>query len=195
VSTGSLIRLVIDRPWVGAAFGGIVAVFCVIFGWRCHADLQAFSAAPAPLEMSRLLADVPDPGRHVELRGATLACDRAHEYAENGYVPLEGGPAGQVVIAAFDRGSKATACSGALTRPLVGVLERMHPRLHRHLIEDGMGGLEQVPRPPVLELCTYCGPDNSRLGVWLCVVMFFGCLLLYPLARVAKRRQDADMYG
>ena len=183
-----LIRLVIDRPWIALPFGALVAVFGVVFGWVCYQDLRAFGAGPAPAEMARLPVDSPPAGGYLRVEGATLRCDQAHQYGNNTYVPLAGGPPDRIVVATFSTGSADRGCADPATRPLVGVLDTMPPRLQRHLIEEGMGGLDGPG--PVLDLCTYCGPDNSRTGVWLCAAMIVIGLGLYPLARLARQRQD-----
>ena len=84
---------------------------------------------------------------------------------------------------------KALACDELPRSNLTGILSAVNPARYEHLSESGFNLLNYQNSTTRLFICTYCGRNNSTLGVIICTIFSLIGLSMYP-ASLRLRAND-----
>jgi hypothetical protein len=179
----NLVALFFAKPQLALAFGLVAALGFGYLGLSCREDLARYEHGPTPSSLEEALAAARHGEAYVRLHDAALDCSRAaiDEELKRVYAPLRS-MAGDIVGMATLSGTSCRQPAAGL----VGVMLPIHERFRARLAG-------QLPAAALhFDLCTYCGADNARIGVFLCSALVISSLFLYPavlLGRAVNRRR------
>lgn len=155
--------LIAWKRWLAAVFGGIIVCGGAYIGHGQWEELQRYEAGPETLSLSEAIGRSATGEVYARIEHTRLNCDAAL---------VDRLKPGQVQVPVLDAGGRFVAvadyhrridCSEESRQPLVGVFMPMYPQFLVSLTRAGMSVSSEAPR----QVCTYCGPDNARLGVIL----------------------------
>lgn len=183
-------RLIIElirKPWLAALFGG--GAFCGFgyLGLIAWQDLQTFSAGPMRLSLDEAIARSKTSEIYAQVERVNLDCKHAWTdvlRSPSALVPIH--DENENVIAVVDY-NRHIDCFAEEQLPLVGVFAPLNSRKRASLVKS-----EVELSPEVIDICTNCGPENSRIGVIVCAVLGLAGLLLFPLVLLLRRRLQSS---
>jgi hypothetical protein len=161
--------------------GWCFALFCSYFlFFTVLPEYWSFPDHPSAMTADEA-ARAAESGRQVwvSLTDLQWNCDPAAKRSDLMFVNFPGGR--RVVVSLPRKG----VCWD-LPEPPTGVLHPASPRRRSHL-ERNRGLKISAEDEPLLEFCTYCGPENSRLGLLILPFLILFGLFLRPLVRARYR--------
>lgn len=172
-------RRLLDR--LTDAVGWCLALsFAYLLFFEVLPEYRSFPDQPLPMTASEA-AQAAESGQEVwvSLTDLQWNCDPAAKRSDLVFLNFPGGR--RVVVSLPRKG----ACRD-LPEPPTGVLHPANPRRRSHL-ERNRGLKLSAEDEPLMELCTYCGPENSRLGLLILPILILFGLFLGPLVRSRYR--------
>lgn len=154
------------------------------FGLQAWNEYRAFDESPRQVDLLGAVHAADNGKQWVSVSNAPWQCNGELTRVPGGFAFL---PAiasdGSVVVARFDH---AIDCKALLGAPFVGVIEPMDFQRISDLRAAGLALPEDVALR-TLDVCSFCGRPNSRLGVIVCAVFVLLGMFIYPL-RVGYQR-------
>lgn len=146
-------------------FGALVTVGCVVGEVLVVRTFLTYPETPR-----RTTLEAARPGEWAEVTDLLLDCESIVRSGDSTYY-VGRSRGGRPFVASYDR---AATCGGGPTT-LAGTVETLHPNLARTLERNRV----VLPGGPISEVCTGCGPANTRTGA---LVLLAGILLGAALA-------------
>lgn len=171
----------IEHPWIMGVIGVLLAAGMVPLFFTALADYRSYPDRPTPATIEEAIQAVESGGRRwVTISDVPWRCD--HSLQE-----------GRVIVLATQRDRQFVVelgrddrCADLSEGPMTGVLSVARDKRRRWLTERE--GLKLTPRDePLLLLCTYCGGDNARLGLYMAPALTILGLGIYPLFKRLRR--------
>jgi hypothetical protein len=91
-------------------------------------------------------------------------------------------------VALFSRG-KPFVCNDLPGTGVSGVLSIMDSNTYNHLAGEGFSLAGYQGLTDRVYLCTFCGPENAKLGMILCVIFLVISIVFYPLVLLCGRSE------
>lgn len=175
----------VRRPWIFGVVGLALSVAMVpMFLWA-REEAARFADGPSSMEVAEA-ARLAEQGDEIWVT-LTDVDWRCNETLQDGKVVVLATGEGRRFVVELRRDE---TCSGVSQGAVVGVLSTLAGARRNYLINTE--GLTLTPADePALILCTYCGGDNAKIGLFMAPLMFVLGLSLYPLLR----KMRADYYG
>jgi hypothetical protein len=165
----------------------VSAVIVVIFGWlglQSLRDYATFGDAPLPTSVAGAVAASSEGRQWVRVEGAPWQCANLKSNVPGGVTFLPASTDdGATIVARFDHSIR---CAEVAKAPLVGIVEPMAAQRAADLRAAGLSLPSDAPLR-TLEVCSSCGKDNARWGLFICPVFVLVGLALYPLRHLVPR--------
>ncbi|MCP4022388.1 MAG: hypothetical protein GY729_11140 [Desulfobacteraceae bacterium] len=179
-------NILIAKPWLAGALGGIIALVCAIFLPGFIKEYKSYPDVPpiVLLEEARELFQ----GKEeilVSLKEMEWLCQL--EFRDIGGdirvdIPLKDPKTGGLVVVNFN---DTVDCEVLSHAPVTGVLEVLKQgKFRTNLTQKGL--IPPFYDMPVYYLCTWCGPENAWYGIIVCSAFLIIGLMLYPVCNAAK---------
>ena len=171
----------VENPWIMGVLGLALAVAMVPLFFSALEDYRSFPDAPIETTSTKAFALALEGGEHwVTLTDVLWQCRNTLQ--EGKVVVLRAGRGRMFVV---ELGS-SNRCEDLSSGPMTGVLDVSSDRRRRFLVERE--GLRIEPADePLLLLCTYCGGDNAKLGIFMAPAFMLLGLGMYPGLRMARK--------
>lgn len=175
-------------PRVAGLVGLVVACMFAVLGVLSWLSLQAFGDQPTPISLAVSGGMISEERQWVVVEDAHWDCSSMAPFGFGSDSRVEAmftDEAGTVVVVAVL--SPEVPCAELTASPPTGEIYRMSE--HRYARLKDKGRLDNYSNATTyLEMCAYCGPGNSRIGVALGLIFVPLGLAMYPLALFSKRR-------
>lgn len=186
VAIPGLLQLFAQYPKLGGLFGLVAAVAFAYLGFVNWNEVQKMPEAPINVSVTQAAALVNSgESAWVILQHIQWDCENiVHSYVSRRSYRTEilfTDETNSVLgVALFSR-SKRLSCAELTDTELTGVLSRIEDRFYERMPARGFNLTRYNGTTMRVHLCTFCGRDNSTLGVICGLVMAPLGLSMYPL--------------
>ena len=175
------IEIPLRNPWILGLVGLAVAAAMVPLFFMALDEYRSSTSDPV-LTTFQEAAAIAEGGGETWVTLTNVAWDCGQTIQE-GKVVILSTQTGRRFVAELASG---TSCSDASQGAMTGVLKTLRQKRREWLV--GNAGLQLSPSDePALMLCTYCGGDNAKLGLFLAPTLSVLGLAMYPIGRAARR--------
>lgn len=181
-------QLFMRFPTLAGLFGlGVTGLFGVL-GWSSWQNLQKFGDEPTPIALAAASETISAERQWVTVADAKWDCASVVPFGVGSDTRVEAiftDETGTILVVALL--SKAVPCAELMASPPTGEIYRMSEGRQAYLLRQGR--FAKHPKATAyLELCAFCGPANSQMGVILGLIFGPLGLGLYPLVLYFRQR-------
>lgn len=176
-------------PLLGGVIGLVSAAMFGYLGVTSWQELQTMPEEPLRLSLAEAVAAVHS-GQEpwVKIERLTWDCDNFVKEGDQFAVIFTDEERSLLGLATISTSRALNlTCSGLGSANVTGVLRLMGDGVYERLDDRGFDLSSYGGATAQVNLCTTCGPSNSRFGVILAAIMVPIGLLMYPLLLYLKR--------
>jgi hypothetical protein len=185
--TKGLLGLMVRFPILAGAIGLVVAGMFGMLGVLSWQSLQEYGDQPRHISLSTSGQEITEQNEWVVIEDAKWDCSSMAPFGSGTDKRAEAmftDESGKVLVVALL--PEKVSCAELTASPPTGEIHRMSEYHHKHLTSEAR--LDKYTNATTyLDMCTYCGPTNSRLGVILGLIFVPLGLALYPLSLYLRR--------
>jgi hypothetical protein len=186
--TKGLLALMVRFPRLAGLFGLVVAGMFGFLGVSSWLSLKEFGDQPRQISLRTSGHEISEKREWVVVEDAKWDCSSMAPFGSGTDKRAEAiftDESGKVLVVALL--PDQVSCTELTASSPTGEIYRMSERHYEHLA--GEGRLDKYTSATTyLDMCTFCGPANSRIGVVLGLIFVPLGLALYPLSLYLRRQ-------